>query len=288
MTSQNPASPNSQNPQIDRDILAKVNSHADRSIDRLFSDIDGLLDSDLSDEPSATANRTSTSTDLSQSSDSRRYPNELQQQLPPTDFNSSQSADEASKSIDSNRKKRLPWLLPILAVGATTLAVGGGLLWLVSERKIDLPKGIDTSWIPYQSQTQVAPSDVKFARYLQKSIAKIEAKTAAQAIVTTAPVAPNPTSILVAPTQPTMTIAPATITNPVAVTPAQPLVALLKTAPASQRPAAVFKIDNRDRAIAIGQKIGLSDWTLLTVKKTGITMKNPAGEIRSVNIGQKF
>jgi hypothetical protein len=62
MTSQNPVSPDSQNSQLDRDTLAKVNAHADRSMDRLFADIDELLSGDLDNDPasSAVVNRSTT------------------------------------------------------------------------------------------------------------------------------------------------------------------------------------------------------------------------------------
>ncbi len=289
MTSQNPASPNSQR---DRDLLAKVNAHADRSLDRLFADIDELLSGDLTPD----ANPNAQKHPPKQLRAANLDPDDLQQQPPSyssSDFDSSRlpSANESLPALSPRRRKRIPtWLTTILGIGVTSLAIGGGLYWLVSERKIELPQNIDTSWVPFQSKSSVSSADANFATYLQKSLAKIEAANPAPSTTTTAPAATAPTAnpALATTTQPAPIAAvqvPAT--TPVVTVPA-PLVALLKTLPASSKPSAVFKIDDRDRQFIIGQKIGTSDWSLLTVNRTGITIKNSSGEIRAVKIGQKF
>jgi hypothetical protein len=296
MTSQNPAS-NSQNSPLDRDTLAKVNAHADRSIDRLFADIDELLSGDLDNDPasSAVVNRGTTPD---------RYANELQPQFPTNsgreDVSSPGSAIE-SVPDDGNPqqpKKRLPlWLKIAAGMGVSALAVGGGLLWLVNEGKIELPKTLDTSWLPFQSNARVTPADAKFAEYMQKSLAKIEstrtqAPTPVAATANPVVTAPVTTS---APTDPTTAANTSDPAGTVAVAPTKKEVAtpqvpifLLKTFAASKQPSASFKIADRDLKIAVGQKIGKSGWSLMSVSKGEVLLKKTGGELRSIRIGQKF
>jgi hypothetical protein len=290
MTSQNPAA-NSPNSPLDRDTLAKVNAHADRSLDRLFADIDELLSGDLDNDPAASAvvNR-GTTTD--------RYPNELQQPSPATsdrdDFSSSRLAIESAPDDRNPQqpKKRLPlWLKIASGIGVSTLAVGGGLLWLASAGKIELPQTLDTSWLPFQSNTRVAPADAKFAEYMQKSLAKIEATRtqaptpAAPSAVVTDPATTDPTTAAnsIDPAG-TVSVAPAKQ----AVATPQPPILLLKTFAASKQPSASFKIADRDLKIAVGQKIGTSGWSLMSVSKGEVLLKKTGGELRSIRIGQKF
>ncbi len=295
MTSQNPASPNSQNPKLDRDILAKVNAHADRSLDRLFADIDGLLGGDLDEELNTpTHHRNAQSTHNA----AAWHPDERQPQasLPSSDFTSSRSAidtEAPSQPIAPQQKKQIPtWLKLLLGISATSLAVGGGMLWLVNERKIELPKNIDTSWLPFQSNGRVAPEDAKFAEYMQKSIAKIDAAKTETPATTAPTTAIDNTALAPAPaTAPsiidpagTITATPSTEQATITTTP----ISLLKTFPASKRPQAIFKIDGRDLAVTVGQKIGTSKWSVLSVAKGEVILKKVGGEIRSIYVGQKF
>ncbi len=292
MTSQNPASPNSQNSQLDRDTLAKVNAHADRSMDRLFADIDELLSDDLDNDPAASAVVTRSAT----ADRANYYPNEVQQQFSTdggrSDFDSSRSEIESLPPAQENpqQQKRLPlWKKIAAGMGVSTLAVGGGLLWLVNSGKIELPK-IDTSWLPFQSNARVTPADAKFADYMQKSLAKIEAaRTQAPTPTAAANVVANPTiAQSTSPTtvDPAGTISVAPNSNDVAVT--QSPILLLKTFPATKQPSASFKIADRDLKIAVGQKIGTSGWSLMNVTKTDVLLKKTGGEIRSIRIGQQF
>lgn len=297
MTSQNPASPNSQNSPLDRDTLAKVNAHADRSIDRLFVDIDELLSGDLDNDPasSAVAHRNTTA------DRANYYPNELQPQLAAhdgrSDFSSSRSEIEPvpEKGNPQQQKKRLPlWFKITSGIGVSALAVGGGLLWLVNAGKIELPKTLDTSWLPFQSNARVAPADAKFAQYMQKSLAKIESTRAQTPTPTAAASLATDPATTQAPTTPataantldpagTVSVAP---TKAVA-TPQLPI-SLLKTFSATKQPSASFKIADRDLKIAVGQKIGTSSWSLMSVSKGEVLLKKTGGEIRSIRIGQQF
>ncbi len=306
MTNQNPAASQSSN--LDRDILAKVNAHADRSIDRIFADIDELLSGDLENETQAlSVHNTSRRAQYSAASPySNQYPQQQSQahtypsqsDFPPqryaSEIGNGAARPEHPTQPLPKQKKRMPlWMKALLGIGITSAAVGGGLLWLINERKIELPKNIDTSWLPFQSQSQVSPADAKFAEYMQKSISKIEsannqatsatnspnpANSIAAPIDQAAPIMPNPTGIIT-----TVPIATTTTQNTVT-TP----IALIKTFQASNRPSAIFEIDNQSQTVHIGQKIGTSNWSLLTVAKDEVIIKRKGGEIRSIYVGQKF
>jgi hypothetical protein len=293
MTNQNPAS----SKPLDRDLLAKLNAHADRSLDRLFIDIDELLSGDLeADQKSAQPNHSALST-----TSYRTEPESDQQYnqayIPQSDRFSPQYTVEIdppqpskSKAKPKKAARRIPfWLKAVLGVGVGSIAVGSSLVWLVTERKITIPQTIDTSWLPFQSKSQVSPEDAKFADYMRKSISKIEstkiaATTAAMEIPTTA--TPDTSAAATAPTQ----FNPAIATAPIAAKPAatQKPASLVKTIQNSKYPTAIFQIDKKDQIIKVGQKIGTSDWSLINISKTEVTIKRKGGEIRSIKIGQKF
>jgi hypothetical protein len=288
MTNQNPAAPQPQSPNLERDILAKVNAHADRSLDRIFADIDGLLSGDLeSNERSLTVDRSAQQSEqYSEPIRAEHY----NRSLPPHSEPSTQSYPP-QQSIDPpaatpQQKQSMPlWIKILLGIGASSIALGSGLLWLINERKIELPKNIDTSWLPFQSRSQVSAEDAKFAEYMRKSITKIES---ARTAVTSTPTQPNPATIAdpIA-TNPTNTI----VTAPATVAPSSIIktpIALVKTILTRNRPSAVFQIDNQSQTVQIGQNIGTSNWSLLSVAKSEVIIKRKGGEIRSINVGQKF
>ncbi len=285
MTSQNPASPNSPSSKLDRDILAKVNAHADRSMDRLFADIDELLNSDLAPDRHPTSSDNSPPPPHSTASS-----NSLPHQ---PDFTSSPGSQQPATSSPNHQHRRIPlWLKILLGVGVSSIAVGSILLWLIHERKIDLPKNLDTSWLPFQSQSQVSPADAKFAEYMRKSIAKIEAANIQPPIAANAP---NPANNVVTTTPPAAPVTidpngsiPANTPNPATSTVAETPISLVQTLPTSNRPSAIFKINDRSQTVQVGQKIGTSKWSLLTVAKGEAIVKKVGGEIRSIYVGQKF
>jgi hypothetical protein len=294
MTNQNPAS----SQPLDRDILAKLNAHADRSLDRLFIDIDELLSGDLeADQKSAQPNQSALS------ATSYRTETESDQQynqayIPQSDRFSPQLTVEIdppqpskSKSKPKKAARRIPfWLKAVLGVGVGSIAVGSSLVWLVTERKITIPQTIDTSWLPFQSKPQVSPEDAKFADYMRKSISKIESANLATA-TTAAIELPTPTNSATPSATPAPTaINPAIATAPIAAKPAviEKPVSLVKTIQNSKSPTAIFQIDKKDQIIKIGQKIGTSNWSLVNISKSEVTIKRKGGEIRSIKIGQKF
>jgi hypothetical protein len=295
MTNQNPAAPNPQSTSLDPDTLTKVNAHADRSIDRLFADIDELLSGDLANDlhssSSASTQQHQHSPAAIRSGDPQNRSSQPPVYLPPTDAEP-QPQPQLPGSAPPQQQQRIPlWMKALLGIGITSIALGSLLLWLVNERKIELPKNIDTSWIPFQSKSQVSPEDAKFAEYLRKSISKIDAANTQSTTTTNLPNPTNP-NILTHTTQAT----------PVAFNPNRKIVApiagktnaiqapisLIKTVPTSRRPSAIFEINGQSQTVNIGQNIGTSRWSLLTVARGEVLLKKAGGEIRSIRIGQKF
>ena len=275
MTNQNPAS----SQPLDRALLAKLNAHADRSLDRLFTDIDELLSGDLEAEHPPTTNRSALANYRAEAASEQQYD---QAYTPQADRFSPQLTAEvdppqAAKAQPKKSARRVPfWLKAVLGVGAGAIAVGGSLVWLVTERKIAVPPAIDTSWIPFQSKSQVSPEDAKFAEYMRKSISKIESAK----MPATAPIyLPSPAASNVAPAA--IPFSQAAITAPMpgkSIVAAKPI-ALVKTirlnnGATAANHSAIFQIDKKDLPIKIGQKIGNSNWSLVNVSQTEVTVKN--------------
>jgi hypothetical protein len=302
MTNQNPASSQPQQPLLNSDLLAKLNAHADRSLDRLFTDIDELLSGDLeSDSKSSQSNypiESFRAESNSQPQHNRIYSTQSGSNTPSEDrslppLTATLDPAQPAKSQPKQQKKQqsLPlWLKALLGLGVTSVALSSLFFWLVSERKITIPKNIDTSWLPFQSQSQVSPEDAKFADYMRKSISKIE--TTASLPATTTTNLPNPADIALPTASAPIATAPAQIiaTAPTTAKPsaiAKPI-ALVKTSQNGNSSTAIFKIDSKSQAIKIGQKIGTSNWSLVNIFKKEVTVKRKGGEIRSIKIGQKF
>ena len=298
MSDNNPAIPQSESPQ-NRDILAKVNAHADRSMDRLFVDIDELLSDDLSTNNAAaatarSAQRSSYSPDPAYTDD--RYSVPPQAQFAPA---AGSTGIDAPPTATKPKRSMPMWLKAFIGIGITSVAAAGIGTWLVREQKIALPQNIDTSWLPFQSP-RVPPADAKFADYLRQSIAKIE--TAERTPVAATPTTPAPNPVAIAPTPQAVPFTTNPIVPPATQVPAKTAIvaakstprmlktpiSLVKTVPDGKRPGAIFQIDRQNKTVNLGQKIGTSDWSLLAVSKREITIKRKGGEIRSIDVGQKF
>ncbi len=314
MTNQNPASSNPQSTKLSQEILAKVNAHADRSIDRLFTDIDELLSGDLSsDIPFADGRDTAQANQTGTNQQRYRYPAATnrstprmadiqtqqpqyrQYQPPQTEVTPPSQPDEPHQPQPSQPKRQNQnhsplWMKAFLSIGIVSIALSSLLLWLINERKITLPKNIDTSWLPFQSQSQISSDDAKFAEYMRKSIAKIESANT-QANSATVPSNAATKSTTVDSPSPTIPVAtnPGVVTttaNPTNAT--TPPISLLKTLQTGDRPGAIFEINRQTQTIYAGEKIGTSDWSLLTVAKGEVIVKKAGGVIRSIYVGQKF
>ncbi len=298
MTNQNPAS----SQPLNNDLLAKLNAHADRSLDRLFTDIDELLSGDLeADAKSSPSNQSAIApSNYRNEADYHTYSGTATATA--DRFSPQLTADldpPQPAKLNKKNQRRVPvWLVALSSVGAASIAAGGLLYWAVHERKVALPQNIDTSWVPFQSKPQVSPEDAKFSEYMRKSISKIEATNlaAANTAATTAIAQPNPANILAAPypyqaapigaaTNQAITTAP--VTAKPTLTSSKPI-ALVKTIQTNQQHSAIFQIDKKNQAIKVGQKIGASNWSLINISKSEVTIKRKGGEIRSIKIGQKF
>ncbi|MCY7368061.1 MAG: hypothetical protein LH474_07905 [Chamaesiphon sp.] len=286
MTNQNPAS----SQPLDRDILTKLNAHADRSLDRLFIDIDELLSGDLeADQKSLQLNQSALSPTnyRTEPESDNQY---TQAYIPQSDrFSPQLTVDidppQPSKAKPKKQARRIPfWLKAVLGVGLGSIAVGSSLVWLVTERKISIPQNIDTSWIPFQSKPQVSPEDAKFADYMRKSISKIESAKITTTAAIQLPTPANPVTATATPFNPAIATAPIAATPPTIEKPAT----LVKTIQNNKYPTAIFQIDKKNQTIKIGQKIGTSNWSLVNISKSEVTIKRKGGEIRSIKIGQKF
>ncbi len=309
MTNQNPASSQQQSTKLSQEILAKVNSHADRSIDRLFADIEELLSGDLSGEtqsppysttqlysrplyPSASAQPPTRNVEP------QRQPPQYEQYRPATPAATPPPPVEAQpqpqpSATPKQQKQGTPlWTKTFLMIGVTSIALSSLLMWLINERKIN----IDTSWLPFAAPSQLSPDDTKFAEYMRKSISKIEtANTETSTASSTAPA--NSTNPVVA-------NAPATASPSASISPgatgvvadvnasdpskAKVSISLLSTIPNAERPGANFEINGQSQTVEVGKKIGNTTWSLLTVAKGEVIIKRVGGEIRSIYVGQKF
>ncbi|WP_373538574.1 hypothetical protein [Chamaesiphon sp.] len=289
MTNQNPAVPSAQSPldrSRQRDILAKVNAHADRSLDRVFADIDELLSDDLATNTHTLSVQQPqrpqyTTTSVYPEQYSTRQPQQPQLQAQAPSY-PPQPAVEPTPTA-AKPKPNIPlWLKVLLGLSVTSIAIGSTLVWLVNERKIELP---NTSWLPFQSQSPTAVADANFAQYMQKSLARIAANTQAASVTTPT----NPAPSIAAPAASTAPN-PATTTVPVTATPVAVTtpIGLVKTLPTNQQPGAVFEIDRRSVVVTVGQKIGNTNWSLIAVNKGEVMVKRKGGEIRAIDVGQKF
>jgi hypothetical protein len=300
MTNQNPASSNPQSTKLSQEILSKVNAHADRSIDRLFADIDELLSGDLSGDipPASTTQQyrypAASSRNNQRIADTQRQ--QPQQYLPQGDFTpppeTVEPPQQPEKSPQAKPKRQKPqsmplWMKAFLGIGVTSIALSSLLLWLINENKIHLPKNMDVSWLPFMSKSQISTDDAKFAEYMRKSISKIESANTqansapAQTNAATSPAAVNiPTSSVANPGVITTKADPANVS--------QIPISLIKTLPTGDRPGAIFELNNQTQTVYAGEKIGKSDWSLLTVAKGEVIVKKVGGVIRSIYVGQKF
>ncbi len=301
MTNQNPASSNPQSAKLSQEILSKVNAHADRSIDRLFADIDELLSGDLSgDIPPASTQQQyryppASGRPNQRIADTHRQQPQPQQYLPQGDFTPPpetveppQQPQQPQAKPKRQKPQSMPlWMKAFLGIGVTSIALSSLLLWLINEHKIHLPKNMDVSWLPFMSQSQISSDDAKFAEYMRKSISKIEsANTQANSAPAQTNTATSPAPV----TSPTSPIAanPGVITTKPDPAASQIPISLIKTLPTGDRPGAIFEINSQTQTVYAGDKIGKSDWSLLTVAKGEVIVKKVGGVIRSIYVGQKF
>jgi hypothetical protein len=317
MTSSNPVSPNYLSPEI----IAKLNAHADRSMDRLFADLDEILSGDLSTESDSTASPHPPSSLYPQSTEQfsqvvlpgsinidRRSGNQQPiypqtylpyqppsttgqpsyspppppAEAPPPEVEAAEPAKRSArkskkvKTLDTPAKTAMPlWMKLFLGIGVGAVGLSTVLLWAIDRHKISLPKALDLS-VPFSAKSSISQDDTKFAEYMRRSISKIERAQTTPAATNASAAAPavdanNPG-----------TIASTTPANP------GPTVTLLKVLPNGDKPGAQFELLGQLQIFHTGEKIGNSEWMLITVAKSEAIVKKSTGEIRSVFVGQKF
>jgi len=110
--------------------------------------------------------------------------------------------------------------------------------------------------------------------------------------ITTTPVPAEPTVTaappVAAPTTPSTTTtapSPAAPVPNIAAAPAHELVGVLNL---GERSAALFEVNGSVQRIELGEMIGSSGWTLVSVERTGEAIIRRNGEVRSVYTGQQF
>jgi hypothetical protein len=316
MTNPNSPSSNPQSADLSPEILAKVNAHADRSIDRLFSDLEELFQNDVEEEtPIPSVDRSFTPPNSSHSSnppnldtpftppnlDTPFTPPNLDTPFTPPNYvptSDSESNFQAPKlrveTLQPEELKTTPkkqgfplWGKVFIGIGLISIASSSLLLWLIKENKITLPRNLTPSWLPVNSQPQVSAADAKFADYMRKSISTIESsnsRAAAKNITpTTTPV--EPVNIIPVSTIPTPGITPSATPE---LNSLKTKISLVETLDSGERVGATFQIGNRSQTVNIGGKIGNSGWSLSTVTANSIIIIKPGSQNRSISIGQKF
>jgi hypothetical protein len=357
MTNSNSSSSNPKSTELSREILAKVNAHADRSVDRLFADIDELLKNDTTPDtpssdrlyenapystpftppkspnsetpftppnhptsfapsPSEAPFTPPTPTPFTPPTETPFTPPNPQIQTlntdipftPPNYFQTPEpqtqpqlsfqtqpapmQAPEIEELATTPKKSEVPlWVKVFLSIGFISIASSSVLLWLIKEGKITLPTNLNTSWIPGETQSQISPDDAKFADYMRKSISKIES-----ANTTTTSKLPNPsgnpanvvTPDPYNPAPPTNSPGIAAAPTDKPITPLKTTASLTKTMQTGDRIGATFQIGNRAQTVNVGDKIGNTGWSLLTVAENSIVVVKAGRENKSIAIGQKF
>ncbi len=235
-----------------KSISKVVSNHADRVMDELFSDIEGLLSGDdqerkaaLSASKAPTVKTTST------------YP-----QLPPDIRVHGENPTPASIDVTlPPTPQKNTWRTVIFGLGLVSIAVGGGLWFLARQGKVTLPN--------MPSLNSAANGDVQFADYLRRGISKVEGKATGGQISI-----PNPPAAAALPTAPSA----ATGASLARVIQGSPLMA-------------EFSIEGKLQQLKGGDKIGNTGWALTTVINpvdNEVIIKRDNGEIRSLKVGQSF
>jgi hypothetical protein len=224
---------------------------------------------------------------------------EDRQYSPPPPTNPAPPANVASepkerpskaKPVENGKKITPLWMKIFLSIGVGAVGLSTLLFWAIDKHKIAIPKSLD--FLPFGAQSSISQDDAKFADYMRKSIAKIDranttATPATPAADTAVPAAPAAAPTTATAAAPIAASEPGTIasTNQASNTPG---VTLMKILPGGDRPGAQFELQGKLEIIRVSEKIGVSDWTLVTVAKGEAIVKKSSGEIRSIYIGQKF
>jgi hypothetical protein len=242
-----------------KNISKVVSNHADRVMDELFADIEGLLSGDTPERQ--TALPASKTTAQNAAKPSTTYP-----QLPPDIRVHGEDPTPAPTDVTlpptpQKNTWRNTWRTVIFGLGLVSIAVGGGLWFLARQGKLTLPN--------MPTLNSAANGDVQFADYLRRGIGKVDSKATPGGQVSI----PNPPS--------------QTATAPTAVAGTTSLARVIQGSPLM----AEFSIEGRLQQLKGGDKIGNTGWALTTVinpVENEVIIKRDNGEIRSLKVGQSF
>jgi hypothetical protein len=239
-----------------KSISKVVSNHADRVMDELFADIEGLLSGDTQERQTALpASKTATRS----TKPTPTYP-----QLPPDIrvHGEDPTPVPTDVTLPPTPQKNI-WRPVIFGLGLLSIAVGGGLWVLARQGKLTAPN------VQMPTLNSAANGDVQFSDYLQRAMGKVDSKAAPNGQVSI----PNPPSQTTAlPTVPTGTTSLAKVIQ------GSPLMA-------------EFSIDGKPQQLKGGDKIGNTGWSLTTVINpvdNEVIIKRDNGEIRSLKVGQSF
>jgi hypothetical protein len=239
-----------------KSISKVVSNHADRVMDELFADIEGLLSGDTQERQTALpASKTATP--------STTKPTPTYPQLPPDIRVHGEDPTPATGVTLSPTPQKNTWRTVIFGLGLASIAVGGGLWFLARQGKLVLPS------VQMPSLNSAANGDVQFSDYLRRAVGKVDSKAATGQVSI-----PNPPSAAL----PNAPIAAAGTTSLARVIQGSPLMA-------------EFSIEGKLQQLKGGDKIGNTGWALTTVINpvdNEVIIKRDNGEIRSLKVGQSF
>lgn len=237
-------------------ISKVVSNHADRVMDELFADIEGLLSGDDQERQAALpASKTATHGEVKTT---QTYP-----QLPPDIRVHGEDPTPIPTDVTlPPTPQKNTWRTVIFGLGLVSIAVGGGLWFLARQGKITLPN--------MPSLNSAANGDVQFADYLRRGIGKVDGKATPGGQVSI----PNP---------PAQAAAVPTASTAAAAS----LARVIQGSPLM----AEFSIEGKLQQLKGGDKIGNTGWALTTVINpvdNEVIIKRDNGEIRSLKVGQSF
>jgi hypothetical protein len=246
-----------------KSISKVVSNHADRVMDELFADIEGLLSGDNQDRQAALpASKTTTQ--------STAKPTPTYPQLPPDIRVHGEDPTPVPAVTLLPAPQKNTWRTVIFGLGLLSIAVGGGLWFLARQGKLPSMPSLNSA----------ANGDVQFSDYLRRAMGKVDSKAAPSGQVSI----PNPPAVAL-PTAPAAAMNPAAATNSLAGTTG--LTKVIQGSPLM----AEFSIDGKLQQLKGGEKIGNTGWALTTVINpvdNEVIIKRDNGEIRSLKVGQSF
>jgi hypothetical protein len=302
------------------DAATLVDSYAEHLMDNLFEDVDRLLDGSEISFAQGSGQLTTVDADSDDSALSTTGADPLDAALQTLD--SANVALTPPPQPAKRRRFRLSWEY-LLLLGALGSAAAVGVLWAISQQRLSATAPA-TAGAPAAS-TEVAQSNPEFLNYLQRSLEVIANRadagsSPAAGDMPTIATLPNPPLVLppapvgasatlgsqaqvnviervYIPYQATATPSPVPSAPAAAGTagsPSQPpnvaaaaVHTLLGVLELGSRSAALFEVNGVPQRIYIGERIGSSGWSLVSVSnEEAIIRRN--GEVRSVFIGQKF